>query len=99
MQFELHIQCTKDLNKLNIEFTDGTTVVQEVKTSKNPVIPDSGTWNAPAQSENANHKPEDLIDLDVDYDHVSQEVIVIFNIPTGMPLVSELDDELNLEKR
>lgn len=31
--FELHITCTKDIEKLSIDFSDGTSVVQE-KTEK-----------------------------------------------------------------
>jgi hypothetical protein len=29
--FELHITCTKDIDKLSIDFSDGTSIVQESK--------------------------------------------------------------------
>lgn len=34
--FELHITCTKDIDKLSIDFSDGTSIVQEPKEPKEP---------------------------------------------------------------
>lgn len=33
-KFELHIQCTKDISKLSIDFTDGTSMVQHSEHSE-----------------------------------------------------------------
>lgn len=32
--FELHITCTKDIDKLSIDFSDGTSIVQESKSKQ-----------------------------------------------------------------
>ena len=34
--FELHITCTKDIDKLSIDFSDGTSIVQESGPPKEP---------------------------------------------------------------
>lgn len=40
--FELHITCTKDISKINIDFTDGTSTVcgaEGISKTENPEIP------------------------------------------------------------
>lgn len=37
--FELHITCTKDISKINIDFTDGTSTVCGVEDISKPEIP------------------------------------------------------------
>lgn len=37
--FELHITCSKDIDKLKIDFSDGTSVVTEKKHDKKPSKP------------------------------------------------------------
>lgn len=34
-KFELHIQCSKDISKINIDFVDGTSILEEVKNPEN----------------------------------------------------------------
>ena len=55
--FELHITCTKDISNLHIDFTDGTSVIQESpKTPKSSKpkeskIPDWESYNERVKSE------------------------------------------------
>ena len=37
-KFELHIQCTKDISKLSIDFTDGTSMVQHSENSEHTQV-------------------------------------------------------------
>jgi hypothetical protein len=37
MAFELHITCSKDIDKLSIDFSDGTSVITESKKKEEPV--------------------------------------------------------------
>jgi hypothetical protein len=67
MQFELHLTCTKDVNKLAIDFADGSSVTQFRPEAP---VPDSGTQNAPSYS-----KGGELLDTDGDFGTISQEVV------------------------
>jgi formate-dependent nitrite reductase cytochrome c552 subunit len=73
--FELHITCTKDIEKLSIDFSDGTSVVQE-KTEK---------LEKPEKSKKVSKEKEDFKEEDLSkYQSkrsVSQEIIVKPKIP------------------
>lgn len=70
--FELHITCTKDIEKLSIDFSDGTSVVQE-KTEK------------PEKSKKVSKEKEDFKEEDLSKyqskKSVSQEIIEKPKIP------------------
>lgn len=71
--FELHITCTKDIDKLSIDFSDGTSIVQESKPkeSKNSaykdinndiLFGDTNTYNRKSNKEVV--KPLELPDIE-----------------------------------
>lgn len=78
--FELHITCTKDIEKLSIDFSDGTSVVQE-KTEK-PEKPEK-----PEKSKKISKEKEDFKEEEEDLSKyqskksVSQEIIEKPKIP------------------
>ena len=71
--FELHITCTKDIEKLSIDFSDGTSVVQE-KTEK----PEK---SKKVFKEKEDFKEEDLSKYQNSKKSVSQEIIEKPKIP------------------
>lgn len=71
--FELHITCTKDIEKLSIDFSDGTSVVQE-KTEK----PEK---SKKVFKEKEDFKEEDLSKYQNSKKSVSQEIVEKPKIP------------------
>lgn len=73
--FELHITCTKDIEKLSIDFSDGTSVVQE-KTEK---------LEKPEKSKKVSKEKEDFKEEDLSKyqskKSVSQEIVEKPKIP------------------
>lgn len=76
--FELHITCTKDIEKLSIDFSDGTSVVQE-KTEK-PEKPEKPEKSKKVSKEKEDFKEEDLSKYQSKRS-VSQEIIEKPKIP------------------
>ena len=76
--FELHITCTKDIEKLSIDFSDGTSVVQE-KTEK-PEKPEKLEKSKKVSKEKEDFKEEDLSKYQSKRS-VSQEIIEKPKIP------------------
>ena len=74
--FELHITCTKDIEKLSIDFSDGTSVVQE-KTEK----PEKPEKSKKFLKEKEDFKEEDLSKYQNSKKSVSQEIIEKPKIP------------------
>lgn len=74
--FELHITCTKDIEKLSIDFSDGTSVVQE-KTEK----PEKPEKSKKVFKEKEDFKEEDLSKYQNSKKSVSQEIIEKPKIP------------------
>lgn len=76
--FELHITCTKDIEKLSIDFSDGTSVVQE-KTEKPEKL------EKPEKSKKVSKEKEDFKEEDLSKyqskKSVSQEIIEKPKIP------------------
>jgi len=76
--FELHITCTKDIEKLSIDFSDGTSVVQE-KTEKPEKL------EKPEKSKKVSKEKEDFKEEDLSkYQSkrsVSQEIVEKPKIP------------------
>lgn len=77
--FELHITCTKDIEKLSIDFSDGTSVVQE-KTEK-PEKPEKPEKSKKISKEKEDFKEEDLSKYQNSKKSVSQEIIEKPKIP------------------
>ena len=73
--FELHITCTKDIEKLSIDFSDGTSVIQE-KTEK----PEKPEKSKKVSKEKEDFKEEDLSKYQ-SKKSVSQEIIEKPKIP------------------
>lgn len=73
--FELHITCTKDIEKLSIDFSDGTSVVQE-KTEK----PEKLEKSKKVSKEKEDFKEEDLSKYQSKRS-VSQEIVEKPKIP------------------
>jgi len=64
-KFALHIECSKDISKLNIDFTDGSTMVtEEPKTKDNP-----------SNIKHSTTTHQEFLDTDTEFGNVSQEVI------------------------
>ena len=76
--FELHITCTKDIEKLSIDFSDGTSVVQE-KTEKLEK-PEKPEKSKKVSKEKEDFKEEDLSKYQSKRS-VSQEIIEKPKIP------------------
>jgi hypothetical protein len=65
--FRLNIECTKDIDRLVIDFTDGTSSVVESKPKPQKVNqPKASTPKVPR---------EQLLDVDADYSSIQQEVV------------------------
>lgn len=63
-KFELHIQCSKDISKINIDFVDGTSIFEDVKKTQN------------IYEENKKLTRDDiLLNTDDDIDNISKEII------------------------
>lgn len=77
--FELHITCTKDIEKLSIDFSDGTSVVQE-KTEK-PEKLEKPEKSKKISKEKEDFKEEDLSKYQNSKKSVSQEIIEKPKIP------------------
>ena len=76
--FELHITCTKDIEKLSIDFSDGTSVVQE-KTEKLEK-PEKLEKSKKVSKEKEDFKEEDLSKYQSKRS-VSQEIVEKPKIP------------------
>ena len=76
--FELHITCTKDIEKLSIDFSDGTSVVQE-KTEKLEK-PEKQEKSKKVSIEKEDFKEEDLSKYQSKRS-VSQEIVEKPKIP------------------
>lgn len=77
--FELHITCTKDIEKLSIDFSDGTSVVQE-KTEK-PEKSEKSEKSKKVSKEKEDFKEEDLSKYQNSKKSVSQEIVEKPKIP------------------
>lgn len=80
--FKLNIECTKDIDELHINFSDGSSVVTTVPTSKSKKQSD-GTEQPKEQSKESKEsvvhqkvqKQEAFLDTEADFGGISQEVV------------------------
>jgi len=77
--FELHITCSKDIDELHINFSDGTVVTSNNPTDKKrnkDEKSNKGTDSEkPKSRSTAPARKEQVLDTDVDFGGVSQEVV------------------------
>lgn len=71
--FELHITCTKDIEKLSIDFSDGSSVIQEKPKQEKPKIEKS--------EKSEKHSKDDVDWSKYNQRKVSQEVVQKPEIP------------------
>lgn len=98
MSFTLNIECSRDIEKLSIDFTDGTSTVthtQPKSTSKKKKVsqPDESVKIKPAKI----NRRDQLLNLDEDYSDVSDEVVELPNIDLGERSVSVADELQNFD--
>lgn len=82
MSFELHITCSKDIDKLKIDFSDGTSVAT-TSTPKEPKEPKKkttkkSTQNNQEQPTNTPNIPDnssDFLDTEMDFSNTPREVV------------------------
>lgn len=83
--FKLVIECSKDIDKLHIDFSDGTciTTAKEDKCNENN------------KSTNEQQHVEDVIDTSKDYTADKKESIKALDIPDVKDRPAKIDDNLN----
>ena len=72
--FELHITCSKNIDKLNIDFSDGTTIVQEKQQIQKPVKEKIETKTEKTEFTKPSKK-EMYLNTDDDFSDIEQEVV------------------------
>ena len=66
MSFELHITCSKDIDKLSIDFSDGTTVIKETKQVKE---------KQNVNEQNRKNKNDAFLNTDDDFLDIQQDIV------------------------
>jgi hypothetical protein len=72
--FKLNIECTKDIDELHINFSDGSSVVTTKPVSDSPKEPKKSEQKTSQPRTPSSHQSQTL-DLDADFGGISQEVI------------------------
>jgi len=76
--FKLLIECSKDIDKLNIDFSDGSTVTQYAQPDQNrnkSVQINQSNSDGSKRLEPSKSSKEAFINTDVEFGSISQEVI------------------------
>lgn len=91
MSFELHITCSKDIDKLNIDFSDGSSAITAISESKQGIPDPSGldTLDTPKD-------PVDILDLDQDFS-TSDNIVQKPNVDIPERNVSVANELQNLD--
>ncbi len=97
--FELHITCSKDIDNLSINFSDGTSVVTESKPKETKEVKDSKESKIKEKEHKEIKKPErkpldTYLDTEEDYSY-QQEIVhkpVIENIQRPAKVSEELQN-------
>lgn len=102
MSFRLLIECTKDIDELHINFSDGTSTVVESprdekvqKTPKEP-RPERSDQDKTRVRSPGSHKGA-ILDTDVDFGSVSQEVVKPPEIQTSERPVKVAEELQNFD--
>jgi len=93
MNFELHITCTKDIDEIHINFSDGTSVIKS-KEEKNNAVCDNSNLTSTI-SDQKNNSRETFLDTEADFDTSSKEVVkppVIERSERPVNVAAELQD-------
>lgn len=100
MTFRLLIECSKDIDKLSIDFSDGTSMVQHTPDpdpkpkNSNPRVRPEGERHgeeSPPSRKNA------FIDTDAEFGSVSQEVVSLPTISTADRPVKVAEELQNMD--
>lgn len=89
--FKLNIECTKDIDELHINFSDGTatTVSKPVKNTK---IHSKSSASSIKQS-----NKRDILDTDINFESVSQEIVSLPDIGITERAVNVAEELQNLD--
>lgn len=86
MKFELHITCSKDIDNLSINFSDGTSVVTESKPKE--IKENSQEQTKQKVAKDSRRKLESYLDTETDFS-ISQEVV-------QKPIIQEVNRPVNV---
>lgn len=78
MSFRLLIECTKDIDELSINFSDGTSTIvggDDNSPKKHAKKTPPKKIKEQQKVESSAHKKEEYLDLDADFGGVSQDVV------------------------
>lgn len=90
--FKLNIECTKDIEKLHIDFSDGTSAVTTTKEKEHE------PRNDVLVNGNGNSSRNDcFLDTDEDFTHVSQEVVELPAVPEAKKSINVAKEMQNLD--
>lgn len=98
MTFRLLIECTKDIDKLSIDFSDGTSMVQH--TPDPDPKPKTGVKRPEGQRHDEESTPsrkDAFIDTDAEFGSVSQEVVSLPTISTADRPVKVAEELQNMD--
>lgn len=73
--FRLNVECTKDIDELHINFSDGTSVVTNGSTNTIKDNDQHLEQESPQATARPSARQESFLDLDTDFGGVSQEVV------------------------
>ena len=76
--FKLNIECTKDIDELHINFSDGSSVVTTVPSNDKQESKEKPKQKQAKRTSNVSskvQKQEAFLDLDADFGSVSQDVV------------------------
>lgn len=103
MTFRLLIECTKDIDKLSIDFSDGTTMVQHTPDpdpkpkSLTPKFKRPEGEHHRSSEESKPSRATGFIDTDAEFGTISQEVVPLPTIPAGDRPVKVAEELQNMD--
>lgn len=106
MSFKLLIECSKDIDKLSIDFSDGSSVVTHSESSGSSDLNETISNKPKAKKSNFKEQPkkeqpkkrnESFLDTDEIYADVSQDVIALPEISDNKRPVKVAEEIQNLE--
>ena len=106
MTFRLLIECSKDIDKLSIDFSDGTSMVQHTPDpdlkpkNTNPRVRPEGERHGEESTTPAmqtTRRKDGFIDTDAEFGSVSQEVVPLPTISTAPRPVKVAEELQNMD--
>jgi len=96
--FKLTIKCTKDIEELHINFSDGTSMTKMQGENKSKASPQSKKRSEKRSEEpRKTRRPGGFIDADAEYGSISQEVIKKPEIPGTSTEIKVAEELQNLD--